>query len=518
MEEKYHQISKEKLQFARPADLSHDKKLESKSVGYFRDAFRRFCKNKASVAAAIIIFFLVLFAIFSPILSQYKLTDRDDYYTNKVPYNKHFAKLGFWDGTETRICSEADYNYLRAIGEETGYNPIVKIVKEFDEMDGKIAKHYYKLKVNVYYEVGVLSTITVTEKMYNDIIAYQDEHDVQIIYPYVEKKSIGDGNFNKDVYYGNYWYQVKNNGAAILDADGNFQPVYAMQDGLNANLYPEYNSKRTASDPYDPENGNVGYAYAKSNTSGYEVRICYYEYYKYLHGFEPNYLLGTNTYGEDMFCAIGKGARFSLLLALCVSAVNIFLGALYGAIEGYYGGAADMIMERISDILSGIPLMIVVTLFNLHLASKCGVVPAFILAFVATGWIGMASLTRKQFYRFKNQEYVLAARTLGAKDRRVMFKHILPNSLGTIITSCVLVIPGVIASEAMLTYLGIVNLGGSGQTSLGILMQLGNACVTSTPHVLLYPALFLALLEISFNLFGNGLRDAFNPSLRGVEE
>ena len=129
----------------------------------------------------------------------------------------------------------------------------------------------------------------------------------------------------------------------------------------------------------------------------------------------------------------------------------------------------------------------------------------------------MASRVRMQFYRFKNQEYVLAARTLGATDRRVMFKHIFPNSLGTIVTSSALVIPGVISSETMLTYLGIIQLNGTGMTTLGIILSDARQFFVQAPHVLLIPSLYLALLLISFNLFGNGLRDAFNPSTKGEE-
>ncbi len=191
---------------------------------------------------------------------------------------------------------------------------------------------------------------------------------------------------------------------------------------------------------------------------------------------------------------------------------------LYGAIEGYYGGAIDMTLERISDILSGVPFTVVATLFQLHLAQKVGVVPSFLFAFVMTGWIGMASLTRKQFYRFKGQEFVMAARTLGASDWRLMFKHIFPNSLGTIITSCALVIPGVISSETQLTYRGIINLSDFAGTSIGTLMGQGSAAMTAAPHAMFWPALYLSLLLICFNLFGNGLRDAFNPATRGAED
>jgi len=175
-------------------------------------------------------------------------------------------------------------------------------------------------------------------------------------------------------------------------------------------------------------------------------------------------------------------------------------------------------MERFSDILSRVPFMVVASLFQLHLASKVGPVWSMLFAFVLTGWIGMAGTTRMQFYRYKGQEYVLAARVLGASDWRIMFRHIFPNALGTIITSSVLVIPGVIFSESSLTYLGIVNLDSSVMTSVGTMLANGRSFLSSHPHIILFPALFISLLEISFNLFGNGLRDAFNPSLRGADE
>ena len=206
------------------------------------------------------------------------------------------------------------------------------------------------------------------------------------------------------------------------------------------------------------------------------------------------------------------------MFAVGISMINLFLGSIYGAIEGYYGGVADLIMERISDILVDIPFIVVTTLFQLHLAKKVGPVWSLLFAFVSTGWIGMAARVRMQFYRFKHHEYILAARTLGASDRRLMFKHIFPNSLGTLITGCVLVIPGVIFSESSLTYLGIINLDSSTMTSVGTMLANGKDYLATYPHIIFFPALFIALLEVSFNLFGNGLRDAFNPALRGADE
>jgi oligopeptide transport system permease protein len=130
----------------------------------------------------------------------------------------------------------------------------------------------------------------------------------------------------------------------------------------------------------------------------------------------------------------------------------------------------------------------------------------------------MAALTRKQFYRFKSQEFVMAARTLGASDFRLMFKHIFPNGLGTIITSCALIIPSMISSETNMTYLGIVDLNSYVGTTVGTLLSQGQANMTTAPHAMFWPSVYFALLMISFNLFGNGLRDAFNPSTRGAED
>ena len=129
----------------------------------------------------------------------------------------------------------------------------------------------------------------------------------------------------------------------------------------------------------------------------------------------------------------------------------------------------------------------------------------------------MAATTRMQFYRYKNQEYVLAARTLGAKNTRIMFKHIFPNAIGTLVTSCALVIPSMIYSETNLSYLGIINLEAGNITSVGTMLAAGQRDMLVAPYVALFPAIFLVLLMLSFNLFGNGLRDAFNPSLRGSE-
>lgn len=316
--------------------------------------------------------------------------------------------------------------------------------------------------------------------------------------------------------------------ATTISATAQYR-LYAQYVKVNNNYY--YIDGNFKGDNYFSKmriegEGNHLYDYAiQKDGDNFEIRINYYEYYRYYHSqilkdriTEPYFIFGSTKTGQDIFTCLASGARFSFILAIVVASVNLVVGAIYGAIEGYYGGKVDMIMERIVEILSAVPFMIVITLLKYRLGDKLSPALLLFIAFFLTGWIGMSGVVRMQFYRFKNQEYVLAARTLGAKDPRIMFKHIFPNALGTIVTSCVLVIPGMIFSETSLSYLGIINLNSGDMTSVGTLLADAQGYIDTYPHMILYPAIFISLLMLSFNLFGNGLRDAFNPSLRGTED
>lgn len=503
-------IPQEMFEFAQLDANIHDTKFETKARGYLADAFIRFKKNKSSVAAAIIIMLLILFAIVSPIISPYSTKDQDSIYINFPPFIESVANsnIGLFDGGVT-YDSQNETQLLKfdAIKQETGKNPLIRIINEIDKETIKRGKTVivktFKVEVNKFYAVGIrYRTLSYAE--FEKIQQFQNETGIQVIYPYVDPADIM-GISNEP----NIWYKVTDEkGTPYTDKNGNLVPAYSTNA---AKAGAEYHSKRIEGDPGT-------YIYSSAKSGAVQCRIDYYNYYTFANGHIPMFIFGTNNIGQDLFSAIGIGARFSLIFALVVSAINLTIGAIYGAIQGYYGGAVDLIMDRIADILYEVPFMVVATLFQLHLAQKVGAVPSFLFAFVLTGWIGMAALTRKQFYRFKGQEYVLAAKTLGARDRRIMFKHIFPNAIGTIITSCVLVIPGVISSETTLTYLGIVNLSEFAGTSIGVLMSQGQAAMTTSPHAMFFPALFVSLLLITFNLFGNGLRDAFNPSNRGVED
>lgn len=250
-------------------------------------------------------------------------------------------------------------------------------------------------------------------------------------------------------------------------------------------------------------------------TKKFEVISTYYGsilLYKY-NGYTsmPKFIFGTTVLGYDLFTLSFNALRTSLLVATIIAAINFTIGLIWGSFSGYFGGNVDIIMERITDILSGMPFIVVVTLCILNFGNN---VVTFAIAMCLTGWIGTSSRTRTQFYRFKGREYVLASRTLGASDVRLIFRHILPNALGTIVTGAVLMIPSVIFSEATLAYL---NLGLQGSASFGVLLSDNQQYLYTLPMLIVFPSIIISLLMISFNLFGNGLRDALNPSLKGSD-
>ena len=554
-------IPADKFRFVKRDGLLHDKKFDTKPVSYFQGAFRRFCKNKGAIVGAIVILCLVLFAIIAPFFTAFTPEYYDMSYAYMTPKLQFFDDLdiNFWDGGRVKNTNTVGYLKDKALMQETG-REVIKSEVEVSE-DGK----NYSYRYDTYYGVGFGKYKEITMTEFQDIQRYQNETGRQVLYPVV--KGTDRPTKEKNKYDANIYYVTEDPNASTirpkLDEDGNIIPNYWKYD--ESYVHPqivEYNSLRIEGEdgitetvtkvtdngtPVYDANGKLVkeektyyYVYGIQLPSTVEVRVEYYEYYVYLHSqvekdgiTEPLFLFGTDEHGKDIFSCLAYGARFSFIFATVVALVNFIVGVIWGSISGYFGGALDLAMERFCEILGSVPTMIIITLLKFHLGrfilehalyKLVDIQSALILfiSFFATGWIGMAGRTRMQFYRFKNQEYVLAARTLGASDARIMFKHIFPNGLGTIVTSVALVIPSMIYSETSLSYLGIINLEAGKLTSVGTLINSGQIAFQTgelyRAYVALFPCVFLVLLMLSFNLFGNGLRDAFNPSLRGSEE
>ena len=221
---------------------------------------------------------------------------------------------------------------------------------------------------------------------------------------------------------------------------------------------------------------------------------------------------GTDYLGRDLCTRLFKGARVSLIIAFVSVVTNVIIGVIYGAISGYYGGKVDIVMTHFAEVLDGLPYVVVTILFMLLLGAG---ITSLILAMCVTGWIGTSRLIRAQFFRFKEREYVLAARTLGVGDIALIFRHILPNCVGPLITRAMIAIPGAIFSESFLAYIGLGI--APPEPSIGILLSDGQNVLLQYPYQTFFPAVLISVLMIAFNMFANGLRDALDPTKRGEE-
>ena len=618
----------------------HDKKFEGKPTTFAKDAFRRFCKNKSSVVAAIIIGVLMTASVFAEVVSPYDIHTPQGTIAKLVPKIRNGGD-GFWDGTQMfynqnydeERHAPADFEERAVVPGSVSFDGVeyqtgdaksgfafgslfwladktkdahpdpyfmqtyrtldmarvsdgLKITVTWNNVDGinghllapasiylagKDSATYsdckilvaadQKMKGAATYDIAAAMTAAGINEVEKAKIRFEIEPDAnKRVYCLIDSIEVAVDENASDkakTYAANSTFKNANHQAQTgpnKEADTYWQATgtrlvfeaYRHTCSFRYDQYEAVLGKRTdivvggsqintyinngwceMSDLGDISTFKLKYpdtdicpvielySVSISTVGGktvyeYSCKVYYYRYLGY--NSMPMFVFGTDTDGIDMLTKSLSCLKNSLLLAIVTSGICLAIGLVWGSISGYFGGSVDLIMERITDILSGVPWIVVMTLVMLLLDRT---IVTFGIAICLTGWIGTSSRTRTQFYRFKGREYVLASRTLGASDARLIFRHILPNGLGTIVTGSVLMIPSTIFSEATLSYLG---LGINSGDSFGVLLANNQANLNSRPMLIIWPSIIIALLMISFNLFGNGLRDALNPTLKGGEQ
>ena len=223
------------------------------------------------------------------------------------------------------------------------------------------------------------------------------------------------------------------------------------------------------------------------------------------------FLFGTDDLGRDLWTRTWQGARVSLIIAFVTIFIDMIIGMSYGLISGYFGGAVDNIMQRIVEVANSVPRLVIVSVLAIFMPKGMGLV---IVALLLTEWIGMSKIARAEMLKIKEQEYVLASRTLGAQNIHIIFREILPNTIGPIITQVMFSIPTAIFTEAFLSFVGVGIV--LPQCSVGTLIEDGFNNITTLPYQILPPILVLALLMLGFNFIGDGLREALAPKLEDM--
>ena len=220
-------------------------------------------------------------------------------------------------------------------------------------------------------------------------------------------------------------------------------------------------------------------------------------------------LPSADQFGRDLWVRTWMGTRISLMIALVAAILDLVVGVLYGAVSALFGGKVDAVMQRIIEVLVGIPSLIIVILFLMAFPAGVGTI---IAALSITGWVNMARLVRAEILKLKNQEFVLASQVLGTSKFNIIMKDLIPNTVSVIVINVMFTIPSAIFTEAFLSFIGIGL--AEPQASLGVLINGGYQVLRMYPHVLIFPAIVIVLIMVCFSILGDGLRDALDPQMR----
>ncbi|GMQ59469.1 hypothetical protein AN1V17_38660 [Vallitalea sediminicola] len=474
-------LPKEKFQL-KQHDFSEVDKIGTESISFWKDARRRLRKNKASMVGFYAIIILIVLAIFGPIgpLNQKNADGTVFTYDSSPvilddngveipkrnisylpPRMPGIEKLGIFDGHATIDRGSFDL-IVGDLPKTDEFNELKKPTKR-KQLVERLDIPYHPYEINV-------------------IKIYKDDNDILTA-------------------------KIK-----VLETE----EIVVLP-------YEELVSEYTK---YKP--GTFRLIKSSIDEYGIEMLKLDVDYYAVQNIKDQYFWLGTDKLALDLWTRLWIGVRVSLIIALASLVVDFTIGILYGTISGFYGGTkVDTVMMRITEILGSIPALVLMVIF-ISISDRIegiidGILPGqqdlatirliiLILAMSLTGWITVARVVRAQILKLREQEYILASRTLGASKRRLMAKHLFPNIIGQILVMATFSIPGAIFYEAFLTFIGI------GlpipMSSLGVLVNDGYEAFQTIPSMLLIPATVMSILMLSINLLANGLRDALDPRMR----
>ena len=312
------------------------------------------------------------------------------------------------------------------------------------------------LKVNLDIDKELFTPLSEEEKKFEEIV----------------RPSVG--------YWADAWRRLKNNKVAL------FSLVMIILVVLLAFLGPIFMEKI------------LGYTYYDTNLQATDLRP------------SAAHWFGTDNLGRDLFVRVMYGARYSLIIAISAAAINLVIGVLYVGIAGFFGGKVDNIMMRIVDVLYSIPTQIYVIILMATFKKEGSTgLTTIILAMAISYWVGMARIVRGDILQLKQQEFVLAAKALGASKKRILFRHLIPNCIGSILVTLTLFVPQAIFTEAFLSFIGLgIN---APLASLGTLANDASGLLSTAAYQLLFPAGAICIIILAFNLFGDGLTEALDP-------
>lgn len=464
------------------AQLNHAKgdEIKTESLNFWQDAFRRLRQNKPSIISLYAIIILVVVSFLAQIVGPKHFNG------NSVRYDQTPVLV---DESGMTI-EKSRLNYLP---------PRIPGLEKLGIADGTMKKDLSNLDLmvgnNLPKEVSKLNS-PLTKKEFVEALGIK---------------------------YHPYDYQ-------IISIEGTGEEQMATIQ-LTGSTTTETIPVRELMSQYSPYNNLDSFQLLSTTVDQYGVQMLKLKVNVYVkNNIEQLYFyFGTDELGFDVWTRLWTGVQVSLLIGFLSLIIDFTIGILYGSIAGFYGGTAiDNIMMRITEILGSIPTTVVIIIFltikepfiegiegilHMKLSNVQSSFIILILAMSLTGWISVARVVRAQYLKLKDQEFVMASTTLGASSTRIIFKHLFPNIIGQLVVMATFSIPGAIATEAMLSFIGL------GlpipMSSLGVLLSNGNKVMTNYPYLMMIPSFFMIYLMLAINLLANGLRDALDPRLRG---